>query len=62
MLACKLVWGATIVRLGLNHLSYSSSLPADEVSAAARASQLRFLQQFPGWEPWAEALALGGRS
>lgn len=58
MMACKLIWGATAIRVGHNQLSFSSSMKESVVGAAAKREQLRFVQQFPDWEPWAKALEL----
>ena len=58
LLACKLIWGATALRVGHNQLSFSDGLEENAISAAAKREQLRFLQQFPGWESWAEKLEI----
>ena len=58
LLACKLVWAATAIRLAHNRLTYKRTIETDVIGQAARLSQLRFLQQFPEWMPWATAMGL----
>jgi hypothetical protein len=58
MIACQLVWAATVIRLSRDRLQFGRDSADAEVIRAAQAAQLRFIQQFPKWEEWAKALGL----
>jgi hypothetical protein len=57
-LACRLIWAATTLRLSRDKLAHDIPIDAAAIDTAARQAQLRFLQQFDGWEEWARALDL----
>jgi hypothetical protein len=57
-LACKLIWAATTLRLSRDKLAHNLPVDPATIEAAARQAQLRFLQQFDGWEEWAKLLDL----
>lgn len=57
-LACRLIWAATTLRLTRDRLAHNLPVDAAAIETAARQAQLRFLQQFEGWEEWSKALDL----
>ena len=58
MLACQLVWAASVIRLSRNRLQFSRDMADIDVTRVAQSAQLRFIQQFPEWEEWAKVLDL----
>ena len=58
LMACQLVWAATVVRLCRDRLHFGHAIMDESINQAARNAQLRFLKQFRGWEVWAKALHL----
>lgn len=60
MIACQLVWAATVIRLSRDRLQFGRDADDKEIIGAAERAQLRFIQQFPNWEEWAESLHLSG--
>lgn len=59
MMACQLVWAATVIRLSRDRLHFGRDVNDAETDRAAKGAQRRFLQQFEDWEPWVAALRLG---
>jgi len=57
-LASRLIWAATTLRLSRDRIAHGLPLDKARIDAATKEAQLRFLQQFEGWEEWARALDL----
>jgi hypothetical protein len=56
LLACRLVWAATVIRLSQD--AFASKVPRDmaAIRRAAHEAQLRFVRQFPDNSEWVEYL------
>jgi hypothetical protein len=59
LLACRLVWAATVVRLARDAMASAEAPSPQALARAAEEVQQRFLSQFPASESWTQYLRDG---